>query len=117
MAKLQVDQLTVVEFIPGMPEIVASVEVETTDKSGMQDSLFFTAKPGSDEPSVIWYQHPRSETDAEAVYVVDVIDIDGRGLPDLVVRRVFYENYRYEVYRQQDGRWKQLFQTQVFGCL
>src|SRR5258708_3660961 len=53
VAKLQVDQLTVVEFIPGMPEIVASVEVETTDKSGMQDSLFFTAKPGANAPSAI----------------------------------------------------------------
>ncbi|SRR5260221_1990432 len=116
-ARLRVDQLTVVEFVPGVPEIVASVAVETDDESGMQESLFFIAKTTSNDHSVIWYQHPQSETDAEAVYLVDFMDLDGDGVNELIARRVFYENYRYEVYRRQDGRWKPIFQTDVFGCL
>jgi hypothetical protein len=117
VARLRVDQVAVVEFVPGVPEIVASVAVETEDESGMQESLFFTAKTTSNDHSVIWYQHPQSETDAEAVYLVDFIDLDGDGVNELVARRVFYENYRYEVYKRQAGQWKRVFQTEVFGCL
>jgi hypothetical protein len=115
--RLQVDQLTVIEFVPGIPEIVASVEIPTADKSGMEASLFFTVSVTNDDKSIVWYQHPLSETEAEAVYVVDVIDIDGDGVLEIVARRVFYENYRYEVYQQQEEQWKKSFETEVFGCL
>ncbi len=117
VARLRVDQLAVVEFAPGIPEIVVSVAVETEDEVGMEESLFFIAKTASDDATVIWYQHPQGETDAEAVYLVDFIDLDGDGVNELVARRVFYENYRYEVYKRQGGHWKQIFQTEVFGCL
>ena len=83
----------------------------------MEDSLFFTVKTTSDDPSVLWYRHPQLATEGEAVYVVEVIDLDGDGINELIARRVFYENYRYEVYRRQDGRWKEIFETEVLGCL
>jgi len=115
--KLRVDQLAVVEFAPGVPEIVASAAIELADELGMEDSLFFIAKTSGKDPEVIWYQHPQGETDAEAVYLVDLIDLEGDGVNELIVRRVFYENYRYEVYKRQGQEWKQIFQTEVFGCL
>lgn len=83
----------------------------------MQESLFFVAKTTGNVASVIWYQHPQSETDAEALYLVDLMDLLGDGVNELIVRRVFYENYRYEVYKRQGQEWKQIFQTAVFGCL
>ncbi len=115
--KLRVDQLAVVEFAPGVPEIVASVAIELADESGMEDSLFFIAKTSGKDPEVLWYQHPQGEADAEAVYIVDLIDLEGDGVNELIVRRVFYENYRYEVYKRQGQQWKQIFQTEFFGCL
>ncbi len=118
-AKLRLDQLAIVDFAPGTPEIVASVAVEPADESRMEESLFFIAKTTGRDPHVLWYQHPQGETEAEAeaVYLVDMIDLDGDGTNELVARRAFYENYRYEVYKQQGAEWKEIFQTDVFGCL
>ena len=116
-ARMRFGQLTVTKLDFGVPEIVASVEIERPDKLGMEYSLFFTAKPSSKDASVIWYQHSLSETEAEAVYIVDVIDTDRDGANELIARHVFYENYRYEVYKQRNGHWEQAFKTEVFGCL
>ena len=35
----------------------------------------------------------------------------------MFVRRVFYENDKYEVYKNRDGRWIKEFESEVFGCL
>jgi hypothetical protein len=117
VARLRVDQLSVVELAARTPEIIASVAVEPADESRMEESLFFIAKTTGKDSHVLWYQHPQGETDAEAVYLVDVIDLDEDGTNELVARRVFYENYRYEVYKEQGGQWKEIFQTDIFGCL
>ena len=79
--------------------------------------MFFTAKLRDGIPSVVWYQKAQSETEAEAVYIVDLIDLDGDGVNELVVRRAFYENYRYEVYKRRNGKWEQIFKTDILGCL
>jgi hypothetical protein len=91
--------------------------VELPEDSGMEYSLFFTVKPDNSDPSIIWYQRPQSEMDAEALYLVDLLDVDGDGSNELIARRVFYENYRYEVYKRLHSRWEQIFKTEVLGCL
>ena len=112
-ARLRINQIAVIEFDSGVPETVVSAEIERSDKLGMEYTLFFTVQSGG-KASVIWYQHAVSETHAEAVYLVDAIDTDGDGSSELVARRVFYENYRYEVYKRR-GPWKEIFKTDVFG--
>lgn len=82
----------------------------------MEYSLFFVTDSVSNEKSVIWFQHPTSETDAEAVYLLDHLDAGQNG-DRMFVRRVFYENYKYEVYRNRSGRWMKEFASDVFGCL
>jgi len=116
LKRLIISQATVVAFEPGAPEIVAAAHVERSDKMGAQYSLFFTAKLSSDTPLVVWYQHAQAETEAEDLYIVDVIDLDGDGINELVALREFYENYRYEVYKRRDSRWEQIFKTDVLGC-
>jgi len=112
---MRLAQVTATELNHSL-KLVVSVEVERADELGMEYSLFFVTDPIFNEKSVIWFQHPKSETDAEAIYLIDHLDPDQNG-DQMFVRRVFYENYRYEVYRYHDGRWRQEFASDIFGCL
>ncbi len=111
---MRLTQITATELNHSQ-ELIASVEIERADKLNMDYSLFFVLDPASNEKSVIWFQHSKGETDAEAVYLIDLLGADSGDR--MFVRRVFYENYRYEVYKNRDGRWKKEFASEVFGCL
>jgi hypothetical protein len=97
-------------------KLIASVAVERPDDLGMEYSLFFVSDPVSDEKSTIWFQKPKSETDAEALYLIDLLVAANSG-DRMLVRRVFYENDKYEVYKNRNGRWTKEFASEVFGCL
>jgi hypothetical protein len=113
--RMRLTQVTAAELNRSL-KLIASVEVERSDNLGMEYSLFFVCDPISDEKSVIWFQQPEGETDAEAVYFIDVLHAGHHG-DRMFVRRVFYENYKYEVYRRGGGRWIREFASEVFGCL
>jgi len=113
--RMHLTQVTAAELNHSL-KLIASVEVERPDDLGLEYSLFFICDPVSDEKSVIWFQQPKGETDAEAVYFIDILFAEHKG-DRMFVRRVFYENYKYEVYRQRDGRWMREFASEVFGCL
>jgi hypothetical protein len=113
--RMRVTQATSAELNRSL-KFIASVEVERADKLGIEYSLFFVSDPVSNDKSVIWFQHPKGETEAEAVYFIDHLATEQNG-DQMFVRRVFYENYKYEVYRHRDGRWIREFASEVFGCL
>jgi hypothetical protein len=115
LLRMRLTQATATELNHSL-KLVASAEVERSDKLGMEYSLFFICDPVSDEKSIIWFQQPGGETDAEAVYLIDFLPAEHNG-DRMFVRRVFYENYKYEVYRRGDGRWIREFASEVFGCL
>jgi len=112
--RVRVTQATAAELNHSL-KLIASVEVERADKLGVEYSLFFVSDPISNDRSVIWFQHPQGETEAEAVYFIDLLVAERNG-DRMFVRRVFYENYRYEVYKNRDGRWTKEFASEVFGC-
>jgi hypothetical protein len=113
---MRLDQLVAMQFNHSM-KLIASVEVERLDKMGMEYSLFFVADPDSDRKSTIWFQRVKGETDAEAVYLIDHLDVAKDGTDRMFLRRAFYENYRYEVYKNSGGLWIKEFASEVFGCL
>ena len=115
LSRMRLTQVTATELNHSL-KLIASVEVERSDKLSMEYSLFFVCDPVSDEKSVIWFQQPEGETDAEAVYLIDFLPAEHNG-DRMFVRHVFYENYKYEVYRHGDGRWIREFASEVFGCL
>jgi len=116
LARIRIDQAAAIEIDHSL-KLISSVEIETADQSGMEYSLFFVAEPGLSKESIIWFQHPMSEVNAEAVYLIDYLARDGARPGRLVVRRVFYENYRYEVYALRGGKWTKEFASEIFGCL
>jgi hypothetical protein len=115
LTRLRLTQVTAAELNHSQ-KLIASVEIERADKLNMDYSLFFVLDPLSDKKSVVWFQHSKGETDAEALYFIDLLVAEHNG-DRMIVRRVFYENYRYEVYKNRDGRWTREFASEVFGCL
>jgi hypothetical protein len=116
LSRMRLTQIAATK-LDGRSQLVVSAEVERLDHMGMEYSLFFIAAPHSEETNVIWFQEPKGETDAEALYFLDQLDGSNAANDRIFVRRVFYENYRYEVYRSEEGHWKKEFQSDVFGCL
>jgi len=115
LSRLRLTQATATE-LDHSRELIASAEIERTDKLNMDYSLFFVLEPLSHKKSVVWFQHSKGETDAEAVYLIDFL-VGEHTRDRMIVRRVFYENYRYEVYQNRDGGWTREFASEVFGCL
>jgi hypothetical protein len=115
LKRMRLVQVTATELNDSL-KVLASVEVERSDKLGMEYSLFFICDPISNVKSIVWFQQPKSETDAEAVYFVDKLFTTAKG-DRIFVRRVFYENYKFEVYRYQDGRWIREFASDFLGCM
>lgn len=113
--RMQIDQIAVTA-ISGVPKVFVALEIEREDKLGMEYSVSFIADLDTDSNSIIWFQHALSETDAEAVYLVDQLDINGDGADEIFTRRVFYENYQYEVFAYRSSGWDKEFATQVLGC-
>ena len=116
LSRVRLTQITVTE-IEGRLQLIVSAEIERPDKMGMEYSLFFIADPHSNDANVIWFQQPKGETDAETVYLLDQLGGNNGSGDRVFVRRVFYENYRYDVYRVQQGQWNKEFESAVFGCL
>jgi hypothetical protein len=116
LSRMRLTQIAATKLV-GRSQLVVSAEVERLDQMGMEYSLFFIADPHSEETKIIWFQKPKGETDAEALYFLDQLGENNDGNDRIFVRRVFYENYRYEVYGNEDGHWKKEFQSDVFGCL
>ena len=115
LTRMRLTQVTATELNHSQT-LIASVEIERADKLNTDYSIFFVLDPTSNKKSVVWFQHSKGETDAEAVYLIDLRVAERNG-DRMFVRRVFYENYRYEVYKNRGGRWTKEFASEVFGCL
>ena len=115
LTRLRLTQVTATELNRSQ-KLIASVEIKRADKLNMDYSLFFVLDPLSSKKSVVWFQHSKGETDAEAIYLIDLLAAEHNG-DRMIVRRVFYENYRYEVYKNRGDRWTKEFASEVFGCL
>lgn len=115
IANLSISQMWAVD-LHGGPQLFVAAEIARKDGDGIDYSLSFLADRTGGVRFIFWFQHAAGETEAQAVYLVDQLDINGDGADELFLRRVFYENYRYEVYRQKGTGWEQEFATQILGC-
>jgi hypothetical protein len=120
LERMKVDSLTLTDLDgDGRAELVGSVFIERADHFGLEHSLFFVARAKAVHwiPVHSWFQSPTSETEAEIIRFVDSLDLDGDGVDEFITMRLFYENYRYQVYRIRRGKWQKIFETATFGCL
>ena len=62
-----------------------------------------------------WYQKGNEET-YEDRSLVDVIDLDGDGVAEVIAEGTYYESNDYIIYKRQTGTWRQIYKGGGGGC-
>ncbi len=81
-------------------------------------AVFIIAEKAGDGPYKVtftWF-HTGSDESRETLDLVDVLDMDGDGVPEIVTEDGGYEDVSYHVYRKENGTWVDYFENAGGGC-
>lgn len=81
-------------------------------------AVFVVAEKTGDGPykaTYTWF-HTGSDSSLETRDLVDLLDIDGDGTPEIVIESNGYEDVVYQVYKKQNGTWVEFFENSGGGC-
>lgn len=62
-----------------------------------------------------WF-HAGEEAEVETQDLVDILDIDGDGEPEIITQFGYYEAVEYHVYRKTKGKWVDFYKQFGAGC-
>ena len=96
------------------PLLVGSYELMNDKRSA---ATFIVAEERQEgyRPVYAWF-HESHESDREARALVDAIDLDGEGEPELVLRNSYYEMWDFVILRRTDSGWSEVYQGGGAGC-
>ena len=122
LSKIKTENLTHTILAPRKtPALIGSATLAVGDESGLVHGMFFIAesKDNTIIPEFVWVNLSQAEAASEVLKLVDQADLFGDGEEEIVAVLGYYENYRYRIYRRtKDGdHWRQIFETEVLGCL
>ena len=75
----------------------------------------FEPEAGGFKPALTWF-HRGSEADAEERLLVDIVDLDGDGLAEVIAEGFYYESNDYIIYKKRQGHWVSVYQGGGGGC-
>jgi hypothetical protein len=124
LANITVENLTRTFLAPSQTSSVIGsfsiVQARSEDETLVHHLFFIAASRGQElEPEFTWNKIASSETDSEALNLIDQASLLADGQDEVIAVLGYYENYRYRVYRRsKDGaHWEQVFETETLGCL
>lgn len=100
------------------PVLVASYILDTTDQSYLRRAaLLLVAEEGQTgyRPAHVWFNEGVEE-DVETQQLIDAADLDGDGMPELVVRHGYYESWDFEILRRGELGWTRAYRGGGGGC-
>ena len=99
----------------GRAELVGSFRVVGADY--MNYALFMIFEPAGDKfkAALTWY-HNGAEADAADRRLVDLLDLDGDGVSEVIAEGHYYESNDYFIYKKQRGQWRSVYQGGGGGC-
>jgi hypothetical protein len=99
------------------PVLVGGYILKTVDPGFAQAAVFVIAEDGDDgdRPAYTWF-HQGVDADVESRRLVDAADLDGDGVPELVVRNSFYESWSYTVLKRTPEGWAEVYTGGGGGC-
>jgi hypothetical protein len=129
LGRMQLDSLTVTKLNHGgEPALIGTAEVAAEGLSKGNRFIFFVATKAKNadvySPSFIWYNHPEGDAEAEKLQLVDVIDLDGDSINELVVVVSYLENHRFQIFKVASGAahssgspaWQKIYESANLGC-
>jgi hypothetical protein len=99
------------------PVLVASYQLDVQSPVFRRAALLVVAEEGQNgyRPSYAWF-HEGVEAAVEARELVDAADLDGDGLPELVVRTTYYESGDFTILRRTEHGWIAVYRGGGGGC-
>jgi len=99
------------------PVLVASYSLATDGALLRRASLLVIAEEGQDgyRPAYAWF-HEGMDDEVETRTLVDAADLDGDGMPELVVRTLYYESWDFTILRRIPAGWMVAYQGGGGGC-
>lgn len=91
-----------------------SVQYERFEQ--VQSAMMVAERQGSAyHPAFVWYADER-EASMQRRALLDALDVDGDGSPELVTRTAYYEGWDYTVLRRTREGWSEIYQGGGGGC-
>ncbi|HYW10413.1 MAG TPA: hypothetical protein VE871_00610 [Longimicrobium sp.] len=99
------------------PVLVASYSLATDGALLRRASLLVIAEEGQDgyRPAYAWF-HEGMDDGVETRTLVDAADLDGDGMPELVVRTLYYESWDFLILRRTPAGWMEAYRGGGGGC-
>lgn len=99
------------------PVLVASYRLAADAPVLRQAAVLVVAEEGEAgyRPAYAWF-HEGVEAAVEAQELVDAADLDGDGLPELVVRTMYYESWDFTILRRTEHGWMPVYRGGGGGC-
>jgi hypothetical protein len=100
------------------PVLVASYTLDETQASYLRrGALLLVAEEGETgyRPAHVWFNEGVEE-DVETQQLIDAADLDGDGMPELVVRHGYYESWDFEILRRGELGWTRAYRGGGGGC-
>jgi hypothetical protein len=99
------------------PVLVASYRLDAQSPVFRRAALLVVAEEGQDgyRPAHAWF-HEGVEASVEAQELVDAADLDGDGMPELVVRTLYYESWDFTILRRAEHGWMPVYRGGGGGC-
>lgn len=120
--KIRVTNATVFQG-PNRSILVASFAANTINKESGYDlsvthAAFLVAEKFGDASygaTFRWF-HAGEEAQVETQDLVDILDVDGDGEPEVITQFGYYEAVEYHVYRKTKGKWVDSYKQFGAGC-
>jgi hypothetical protein len=115
-AEVRVDEIV----LPGGRTALAASAVIRTDRDDVAapvTAVFAISDPAS-RRVLLWY-HPAADPAADFPLtrtLLDVADLDGDGVPEIVTRTDLSEEWRYTIYRRAPNGWAETVNAYGGGC-
>ncbi|CAB1367541.1 hypothetical protein [Denitratisoma oestradiolicum] len=106
------ESLLIGSFVASYPRREADYDLWVTH------AAFFVAEKAVDalyKPTLTWF-HTGEEASVETQDLVDILDIDGDGVPEIITQFGYYEAVEYHVYRKAKGKWGDFYKQFGAGC-
>ena len=100
----------------GKVELVGSFQIRGANYVSYDLFVIFEpAEAGNYKPALSWY-NKGGEENYESRSLVDVIDLDGDHIVEVIAGSSYYESNDYVIYKRQAGNWRPIYSGGGGGC-